>query len=387
MFLAAAPYFQYRFASSPWVLQNFQPSIIVSSTIVNMAGMIVLTRKQRGVSYPWRVVASLGLSGGTFFLLTVFAVTFLDMDPNAYFGIVLVLVCVAALGTAFAQNSLFALSSGYGREEYTQAIMAGQGVAGVAPCIVQIASVLSVSRRNAENGDLGDPSESAFAYFLTSTGISAICLVVFGYLMRHRRRESRFKQVIEDTSDAEVNGQAQRKEIGLLTLFYKLKWFATSIFVTFGVSMMFPVFTQEIMSVQPPETAPRILQPATFIPLALLMWNAGDLAGRYAPLVPAFNMVQAPKATLVWSFARIIFIPLYLMCNIKGHGALIESDFFYLVIVQFLFGLTNGWLGSTCMMAAPEWVEEGEREAAGGFMGLALVAGLTVGSLLSFLAA
>lgn len=36
------------------------------------------------------------------------------------------------------------------------------------------------------------------------------------------------------------------------------------------------------------------------------------------------------------------------------------------------------------MMGAGEWVDVEEREAAGGFMGLMLVAGLTVGSLLSF---
>ena len=38
------------------------------------------------------------------------------------------------------------------------------------------------------------------------------------------------------------------------------------------------------------------------------------------------------------------------------------------------------------MMGTNEWVEDGEREAAGGFMGLSLVAGLTTGSLLSFTA-
>jgi equilibrative nucleoside transporter 1/2/3 len=37
------------------------------------------------------------------------------------------------------------------------------------------------------------------------------------------------------------------------------------------------------------------------------------------------------------------------------------------------------------MMGAVEYVEEEEREAAGGFMGLMLVGGLTVGSMLSFL--
>jgi len=65
----------------------------------------------------------------------------------------------------------------------------------------------------------------------------------------------------------------------------------------------------------------------------------------------------------------------------------VPSDAFYLVAVQFLFGLTNGYLGSTCMMGAGEWVDVEEREAAGGFMGLMLVGGLTVGSLLSFLVA
>ncbi len=61
-----------------------------------------------------------------------------------------------------------------------------------------------------------------------------------------------------------------------------------------------------------------------------------------------------------------------------------KSDFFYLGVVQLWFGISNGYLGSSCMMAAGEWVEEEQREAAGSWMGLCLVAGLTVGSLLSF---
>ena len=387
MYLAAAPYFQYRFASSPWVLQNFQPSIIVCSTIVTMIGVIVLARWQKDASYPSRVVAFLLLNLATFTVMTMFSILFLGMDPNVYFGIVLAMVCISAVATALAQNGLFALSSGYGREEYTQAIMAGHGVAGVAPCVVQIVSVLSVPQRSAEKGHIGDPSKSAFAYFLTATAISAASLFAFGYLMQHHRRESRAKLTLEDTQGAEAAAQAQRKQVGLIALFLKLKWFATSLFITFGLSMVFPVFTQQIPSVQAPEDAPRILQPATFIPLALLMWNAGDLSGRYMPLIPSLNLVRYPKATLAWSLARFIFIPLYFMCNIKGQGAVIDSDFFYLVIVQFLFGLTNGWVAASCMMAAPEWVEKDEREAAGGFMGLVIVAGLTVGSLLSFLVA
>jgi solute carrier family 29 (equilibrative nucleoside transporter), member 1/2/3 len=80
------------------------------------------------------------------------------------------------------------------------------------------------------------------------------------------------------------------------------------------------------------------------------------------------------------------FIPLYYLCNIGGHGAVVNSDLFYLVVVQFGFGITNGWVGSRSMVTANEWVEEEQREATGAFMATCLVAGLSVGSLLSFLA-
>jgi equilibrative nucleoside transporter 1/2/3 len=78
---------------------------------------------------------------------------------------------------------------------------------------------------------------------------------------------------------------------------------------------------------------------------------------------------------------------LYLLCNIENNGAVIKSDAFYLFVVSFGFGATNGWLGSLCMMGAGDYIEEGEREAAGGFMAVNLSAGLTFGSLFSFAAA
>lgn len=175
--------------------------------------------------------------------------------------------------------------------------------------------------------------------------------------------------------------------MGFWTLCKKLRWLATSVFLCFAVTMVFPVFTQAVLSVQDPSTSPRLFQRASFIPLAFLLWNAGDLFGRLLTLIPRLRLIQYPRFLFAFSLLRLVFIPMYLLCNIRGRGAAINSDAFYLIIVQFLFGLSNGWLGSNCMMGAAEWVEAEEREAAGGFMGLMLVAGLTVGSLLSFLAA
>ena len=97
--------------------------------------------------------------------------------------------------------------------------------------------------------------------------------------------------------------------------------------------------------------------------------------------------MHRPRIILVLALLRIIWIGLYHLCNVRGQGAVVNSDVFYLIVVQMLFGLTNGYLGSTCMIGAAEWVDPEEREAAGGFMGLSLVAGLAVGSLASFFAA
>jgi equilibrative nucleoside transporter 1/2/3 len=66
---------------------------------------------------------------------------------------------------------------------------------------------------------------------------------------------------------------------------------------------------------------------------------------------------------------------------------MIKSDFFYLFIVQLLFGMSNGFIGTMCMMGAVEYVDIEERESAGAFMTLMLVGGLAAGSVLSFIVA
>ena len=222
---------------------------------------------------------------------------------------------------------------------------------------------------------------------MTATAVSALALVAFVYLARQHRDNSAAKRTVEGVDEAEEQEHTERRVVGMRALFKKLRWLALGVFLCFAVTMVFPVFAQEILSIRSPENSPRLFRPASFIPFAFLIWNAGDLVGRLTTLIAKLSLVHYPRTVFLISILRIVFIPLYLLCNIRGRGAVIASDFFYLIIVQFLFGLTNGYLGSTCMIGASQWVEADEREAAGGFMGLMLVGGLTVGSLLSFLAA
>jgi equilibrative nucleoside transporter 1/2/3 len=315
----------------------------------------------------------------------------------------MVAVLLASLSTGLIQNGLFAFTSGFGRSEYTQAIMTGQAIAGVCPPLAQIISVYVV--KQPKHGDTPAPTESpksAFIYFLTATVVSAIALVAFFYLLRRQRNIADANSALESAAKATANGTSEgdvvtndangrtpnpdtrrrsstaRTSIPLGTLFMRMPFLATAVFVCFAVTMIFPVFTANITSVN-------TITPAIFIPLAFLCWNVGDLVGRLATLAPVISLTYWPFALFCIAMARLVFIPLYFLCNVGGRGAVVSSDVFYLFVVQGLFGLTNGYLGSECMMGSGEWVKEEEREAAGGFMGLCLVGGLTVGSLLSFL--
>ncbi|GKT88414.1 nucleoside transporter [Colletotrichum tofieldiae] len=391
MFLAAAPYFHVRFQSDVWISQNFQSAILTVSTLTNLTAMLILTNIQYAASYPFRINLALLLNCVIFSLLTASTSLALDASPSAYLAFILIMVASSSWATGLIQNGAFAFAASFGRPEYMQALMAGQGVAGVLPPIAQVITVLAVPEKAAGAEDDGRSlSASAFVYFLAAVAVSVSALVAFIPLVRRHNHivETRMvEHMAESLTSVEEAERAARKVVSPLRLLKKLHWLAGAIFMCFAVAMFFPVFTTKILSVRYPgdEKSPTgsLFRPAAFIPLAFFAWNLGDLSGRMATILP-FSLRHRPAALFAVSLARMGFLPLYLLCNIGGRGAAVSNDFFYLVIVQFLFGLTNGWLGSSCMMAAGEWVEEGEREATGGFMGLCLVAGLTTGSLLSF---
>ncbi|KAF1917348.1 nucleoside transporter-domain-containing protein [Ampelomyces quisqualis] len=387
MFLAAAPYFQRRFASNDNLLRNFQSGILSVSTVGNLGSMIVLTKLQARANYPKRITIALSLNAVVFTLLALSTKLFLSVSAGIYFAFLMIMALSASLATGLCQNGVFAYVSGCGREEYTQAIMTGQGVAGVLPALTQIISVLSVPKKQRHDvPQLREPNTSAFVYFMTATIVSALTLVAFFHLLSRTSSKSCLQQThLQDpAADLSASTQSLRKTIPLMRLLGKLFWLASALFITFAVTMFFPIFTSRIISVRDPATSPRLFQPATFIPLGFFFWNVGDLIGRTGPALPALRLTHRPMLLFCFALARLSFIPLYFLCNIGGKGASVDSDFFYLVFVQALFGLSNGYLGSSCMMGFAEYVESDELEAAGGFMSLCLVSGLTAGSFLSF---
>ncbi|KAJ5832964.1 hypothetical protein N7474_001275 [Penicillium riverlandense] len=382
--LAAAPYFHTRFESDEWASTHYQPSILSVFTVTNLASVAVLAKVQKNASYPWRITVALLMTSIVFTLLAFSTVIMKDISVRAYFGFLMVMVFGASLATGINQNGVFAYVLGFDRDEYTQAIMGGQGLAGVLPCIVQILSALVVAPTKKDDQAPVPPgsssSKSAFIYFIAATVVSVLALLSFLHLIK-RQPTGQPKWTHDD--DEAATAREHDQSVGLWTLFKKLRLTSSSVFLCFVITMVFPVYTAEIESVNDSGSS-RLYSKAVFIPLAFLFWNVGDMIGRMAVLNPRLSLAHRPFWLFVIAIARAGFIPLYLLCNIGNRGAVVQSDFFYLFVVQLLFGASNGFLASSCMMGSSHWVAVNEREAAGGFMSMMLVGGLAAGSLLSF---
>lgn len=391
MFLAAAPYFQSRFQDNPRILSSFQSSITSVACVTNLGSMLILSRLQLKANYPRRILKALMLNIVVFTLLSFSTKYFRSVSAPGYLAFTLLMVFTTSVATGFCQNGAFAFASSFARPEYIQAIMTGQAVAGVLPALAQIASVLAIREEKDNWGDAAaeeqiqaqETASSAFVYFLTATGISVITLFTVYPLIRKHYRLTQ-NQMSSSILSIEEAQQLKRSSVSMKTLYKKLHWLAASVFLCFMVSMFFPVFTQKVLSVVPADRAPKLFKPSAFIPIGFLLWNLGDLCGRLLTIIPVPVLTTRPKLLFLIAILRGVHLPLYLLCNIEGKGAIIKSDAFYLFVIQFSFGLTNGWVSSLCMMSASDWVEDSEREATGGFMAVNLVAGLTTGSLLSF---
>jgi len=84
---------------------------------------------------------------------------------------------------------------------------------------------------------------------------------------------------------------------------------------------------------------------------------------------------------------RFVFLPLFLFCNIRPGErgltpVLFESDAVY-IIIMLLFSVSNGYIGSICMISGPQMVRSEEAQTAASLMVALLGLGLGSGAFLS----
>lgn len=111
----------------------------------------------------------------------------------------------------------------------------------------------------------------------------------------------------------------------------------------------------------------------------ILLFNVLDTVGR--KLGGLINI----SATMVYilSLARFVFICTTILIATKEDGnSFIETDTFKMINV-LIFSFSNGFVSTLCAIKAPQFVDETQKEQVGIFVGLFIILGITVGSIIA----
>uniref|UniRef100_A0A7N5ZX14 Solute carrier family 29 member 1a n=1 Tax=Anabas testudineus TaxID=64144 RepID=A0A7N5ZX14_ANATE len=290
-----------------------------------------------------RIPQKLRISGSLAVILVVFLLTAVlvkvDMAPLPFFTLTMIkIVCINSFG-AVLQGSLFGLA-GILPASYTTPIMSGQGLAGAFAAFSMICALASGSALQ----------DSAFGYFITACVV--ILLAIMSYLT-------------------------------LLMLSFQIWVMALSVCFIFTVTIgTFPAVTVDVKS----SVANGGAWETYFIPVAcFLLFNLMDWAGRSLTavcMVPGKDSIWLP----VLVGLRVIFIPLFMLCNVQPRSYLpvpFHHDAWY-IIFMILFSFSNGYLASLCMCFGPKKVAPHQAETAGAIMAFFLSLGLALGAAVSF---
>ncbi|KAI5832708.1 hypothetical protein K523DRAFT_344347 [Schizophyllum commune Tattone D] len=394
--ITATPYFLSRLEGSP-LQKTFSSYLSTSFTASNFFFLACATARSKRI-----FVTLIGLAIMSA-LLSIS--TFIRISPGLFFACVLINAIIQAGLGSFMQTSAIAVASLFGPPA-VQAMMAGQAAVAVAISLVQVVSAtLSVwAHRDSVTTYESDGSAEARSAFVFFTLSALYLLLVAGAhawmvaqpvyrsvtaaLEPARKSDGGTdeRRALVSSGPSGPSATAQIWRVAKRNALYEIA-------VSYVFAVTLSVFPPITISVQPVNPS---FHPLLFSAVHFLVFGLGDLAGRYLLSFPRLIIWDA-RRLLTLSLARTLFIPLFLLCNIQTPSSillpsapLINSDFLFMLLL-FVFALSNGFVSSGCMMAAPS-LEHNPRlrgrkedvDVAATVASFCLVGGLAMGSIASF---
>lgn len=369
-------------------------------TLCSMVPLLIFTCLNSFIHQ--RIPQQIRISGslvaiGLVFLITAIMVK-VTMDPLPFFVFTMVSIVFINSFGAMLQGSLFGLA-GLLPASYTAPIMSGQGLAGIFAALAMIISI-SIGAQQ---------PESYIGYF--TTACVAIVLAIFSYILLPRMDFFRYYSMKDKTEYSVYNAELETKrdlikkdepngveqnntkiipvhnpdeKPSVISIFKKLWVMAMSVCLVFTVTIgVFPSITAKVSTSLGKESKWGLY----FIPVScFLIFNVFDWTGR--SLTALFTWPGKDSYLLpVMVVLRVIFIPLFMLCNVqpRSHLPVIFSHDAWYIIFMIFFSISNGYLASLCMCFGPKKVLAHEAETAGAVMAFFLTLGLALGAAISFL--
>ncbi|KAG6831868.1 hypothetical protein H0H92_006985 [Tricholoma furcatifolium] len=398
--ITAMPYFLSRLNGSPFkgVFGSYLSVTCTASNFVFLAHATTISKETSPSRQIRRCIIWL-----TFFCLLLTITTYLHLAPGIFFTLVLAVGAIQAALGSYLQTSVVAVASLFGPQA-VQAMMSGQAAVAVAVSSVQVlSSALFIWRATPEQIetnalDGGAERNSARVFF----ALSSLFLVISAFAHNILVSKPTYKTLVAPLEQKVALGTTEIEQPlashgreshsnwnGILHVAKINITYEVAVSYVFIVTLA--VFPPISASVQPTNPA---THPLLFTAIHFLVFNVGDFLGRYICAIPSLVIWAANRQVLL-SLSRTLFIPLFLMCNIQRPSELpttpiINSDFLFMLIL-FAFGLSNGYLSSVAMMAAPSLEHnprlKGRRDyvdVAATVASFSIVGGLALGSVASF---
>lgn len=370
----------------------FVPYLTMAAMVPNVLFIFINTALTKILLLWTRIIIAM-VAMILMFSLTVI-LTKIDTDDwqAGFFAITMVTIFIMNAGSAVLQGGIFGLSSMFPKE-YTQSVMSGMGMGGL---IAALANIIAIWLSEG-------PMDSGFGYFLTAELVVISAMV--GYLSLPCSKFARYFMTGSPQRRLLSVNEAPQSEIGasgetlipittgctsLVIVLKKIWVYAFSVFFVFLITLScFPGINSRIFSVELDGDSPSPWAVKYFIPVTcFLLFNAMDLIGRTLA-----GLMQWPREESIClpllCILRVGFIPVFLLCNVLPRNHLPQYPAFHNdyapIIAMLFFGLSNGYLGTVCMMYGPRVLDPENMELGGSMMALFLSLGLALGSALSFL--
>ncbi|XP_066914502.1 equilibrative nucleoside transporter 1-like [Clytia hemisphaerica] len=381
-FITAKSYFSYKFEENATFQDRFENAFALAAMIPGVLSLLFNIFMTGRISRNFRLTLSLTVMFLAFVATTVLVKVDTQDKPTMFFAITVATCTILNLATGIFQGTIFGIAGIIG-SRYMQAIMSGQATAGIFAAVADLATKL------ANPNYAKEPTTSALIYFIIASAFIIITGIAYSTLFRLPRMQFYFRRFERHTERDIENRQTANhtpnvEKIPYVLILKAISGKAASVFIVFAITLTcFPAIMAGISSTNKGNGS--VWDNELFATLVVfLVFNVGDWIGRIlAGIVQIVN--EKSKWLIVLCISRIVFIPLFLMCNYE-HRVLpyVFNHDFWPIIINILFSVSNGYLGSLGMMYGPKMVALEYGETAGTMMSLFLQMGLTFGACLSF---
>ncbi|XP_016117273.1 equilibrative nucleoside transporter 4-like [Sinocyclocheilus grahami] len=390
--------------------------------LVALSAVIVNNALVERLSLNTRICVGYLFALGPLVFVSVFDVWLELFDTQQSYALTLAAIAIVAFGCTVQQSSFYGYT-GMLPKRYTQGVMTGESTAGVIVSLSRIFTKLLVE----------DEKSNTIIFFLFSVSIETLCFLLHVVVRRthfvryhtDRARHSWLKvqinnvttkkhsgyQIHYDSSAEEEDGVASSTvdeadavnlgngshgdgiyvRFGVLKPDTKRSWMSVkellgqrcavareiwpymlSILVTYFITLcLFPGLESELHNDTLGEWLPI---------LTMALFNMADFVGKILAACPyEWGGVQL----LVCSCLRVLFLPLFVMCVLPVQRPLLAHPAWPCGL-SLMLGISNGYLGSVPMIQAAGKVPLQQREVAGNTMTVSYMAGLMLGSAVSY---